>query len=412
MRGCSRPRETVSRRSATSWRSRCAAPGSATAASCTAGARSSASTAAAVDHLRAPAQGLAAAAVAAAPLHGAVLPRRGGALAAGHRPCALCRRAGLQRVPGGVDGGTGEATPLAWQLDRHLHGERLYPRHPPAPAPRAAVGGDPGGAFVLADDGPALVRGRRGRAVDAGGLRRATDAAAQRADPDDHAAGHRTRAPQRVPAAGRQRPDGPLVGWGDPRRSGRVAEGARLLSGYGGSTSIAGSNPAFSASLLKIAHRGYAAQGAREFARHDRRGARPRLRHGRGRRPAAAGRRAGPAPRRSQPARCAAARRRAAADRGVDGGVEPRRQAERDRPGDRRGGAQHRHARAHHLHRRRLGGAGADPLVRARHPDRPDDAPPRIDAAADHPQGRHPVRPAPDRDADPRASCSATAPIW
>jgi glycerophosphoryl diester phosphodiesterase len=40
-----------------------------------------------------------------------------------------------------------------------------------------------------------------------------------------------------------------------------VAEGARLLSGYGGSTSIAGSNPAFSASLLKIAHRGYAAQG-------------------------------------------------------------------------------------------------------------------------------------------------------
>jgi glycerophosphoryl diester phosphodiesterase len=40
-----------------------------------------------------------------------------------------------------------------------------------------------------------------------------------------------------------------------------VAEGARLLSGYGGSTSIAGSNPAFSASLLRIAHRGYAAQG-------------------------------------------------------------------------------------------------------------------------------------------------------
>jgi len=40
-----------------------------------------------------------------------------------------------------------------------------------------------------------------------------------------------------------------------------VAEGARLLSGYGGSTSIAGSNPAFSAYLLKIAHRGYAAQG-------------------------------------------------------------------------------------------------------------------------------------------------------
>ncbi len=40
-----------------------------------------------------------------------------------------------------------------------------------------------------------------------------------------------------------------------------MAEGARLLSGYGGSTSIAGSNPAFSAYLLRIAHRGYAAQG-------------------------------------------------------------------------------------------------------------------------------------------------------
>ena len=41
-----------------------------------------------------------------------------------------------------------------------------------------------------------------------------------------------------------------------------MAEGARLLSGYGGLTSITGSNPVFSVvTLLRIAHRGYAAAG-------------------------------------------------------------------------------------------------------------------------------------------------------
>src|SRR6476620_141098 len=48
------------------------------------------------------------------------------ALAAGHRPCALCRRAAYNGYRSAAFTGTGEAPPLAWQLDRRLHGERLY----------------------------------------------------------------------------------------------------------------------------------------------------------------------------------------------------------------------------------------------------------------------------------------------
>ena len=48
------------------------------------------------------------------------------ALAAGHRPCALCRRAAYNEFRAAWTAGTGEARPLAWQLDRHLHGERLF----------------------------------------------------------------------------------------------------------------------------------------------------------------------------------------------------------------------------------------------------------------------------------------------
>jgi len=75
------------------------------------------------------------------------------AFAAGHRPCALCRREDYNRFgtlwPGGGRG--------ADAIDAVLHAERLdgrAQRHHPAPF--AAL---PDGAFVLRDGAPWLVRG-------------------------------------------------------------------------------------------------------------------------------------------------------------------------------------------------------------------------------------------------------------
>ena len=79
------------------------------------------------------------------------------ALAAGHRPCALCRRAAYNGYRSAAFASTGEAPPLAWQLDRRLHGERLYRgthRRRLHELPWSQL---PTGAFVLADVGPALV---------------------------------------------------------------------------------------------------------------------------------------------------------------------------------------------------------------------------------------------------------------
>lgn len=76
------------------------------------------------------------------------------ALAAGHRPCALCRRAAYNAHRATWPG----RTPLAKEIDRQLHGERLYRgthqrRLHPATWPDL-----PTGAFVRVDGQPALVR--------------------------------------------------------------------------------------------------------------------------------------------------------------------------------------------------------------------------------------------------------------
>jgi len=73
------------------------------------------------------------------------------AFAAGHRPCALCRRADYDRFLALVD------APGANALDERLHGERLA-----AGAQRrhdAAFDALPDGAFVLAGGAPWLVHG-------------------------------------------------------------------------------------------------------------------------------------------------------------------------------------------------------------------------------------------------------------
>jgi hypothetical protein len=67
------------------------------------------------------------------------------AFAAGHRPCALCRREDYNRFMAIVDGGGADA------IDLRLHGERG----------RTHEADDlPDGAFVLRDGQPWLVRGR------------------------------------------------------------------------------------------------------------------------------------------------------------------------------------------------------------------------------------------------------------
>jgi hypothetical protein len=80
------------------------------------------------------------------------------ALAAGHRPCALCRRPAYNAFRAAWTTGTAARRPLAFELDRQLHGERLYRgthRRRLHDMPWREI---PSGAFVLAGDGPALVR--------------------------------------------------------------------------------------------------------------------------------------------------------------------------------------------------------------------------------------------------------------
>ena len=79
-------------------------------------------------------------------------------LAAGHRPCALCRRADYNAYRGAWATATGEDAPLATEMDRVLHGERLHPgthRRRLHDLPWASL---PAGAFAVVDDLPVLVR--------------------------------------------------------------------------------------------------------------------------------------------------------------------------------------------------------------------------------------------------------------
>jgi hypothetical protein len=89
------------------------------------------------------------------------------AFAAGHRPCALCRREDYVRFLEIIGCGGADA------VDARLHDERR--RHPHA----AAFAGLPDGAFVLVDTEPLAREGRQPAALDSGRLRRSRPAAAR-----------------------------------------------------------------------------------------------------------------------------------------------------------------------------------------------------------------------------------------
>jgi hypothetical protein len=79
------------------------------------------------------------------------------AFAAGHRPCALCRRADYNSYRSCWAGGG--SVPLHDEIDRRLHAERLIAGTRRRQTHPAAWSELPDGAFVLADDHPLLVCG-------------------------------------------------------------------------------------------------------------------------------------------------------------------------------------------------------------------------------------------------------------
>ncbi len=81
------------------------------------------------------------------------------ALAAGHRPCALCRRADFKRFLDAweIAFGRREKVPA---IDAALHPARVTARSRRQVTHRAALGGLPDGCFIRLDDAPWLVRGK------------------------------------------------------------------------------------------------------------------------------------------------------------------------------------------------------------------------------------------------------------
>lgn len=79
------------------------------------------------------------------------------ALAAGHRPCALCRRGAYDAYRQAWAAGNGVAIPLAREIDRQLHGERIFRGAHLRRFHESDWSVVPAGAFVLVDGLPMLV---------------------------------------------------------------------------------------------------------------------------------------------------------------------------------------------------------------------------------------------------------------
>ena len=82
-------------------------------------------------------------------------------LAAGHRPCAECRRPAYDAYRSAWADGLGVAEPSARQINRRLHGERIFRGSHRRRTHRMPWADLPDGAFVLLDQTPALVAGDR-----------------------------------------------------------------------------------------------------------------------------------------------------------------------------------------------------------------------------------------------------------
>lgn len=80
-------------------------------------------------------------------------------LAAGHRPCAECRRAAYNEYREAWAAELGGAPPSAAEMNRQLHGERLFRGSHRRRLHELPWSGLPDGAFVLVDGSPAVVVG-------------------------------------------------------------------------------------------------------------------------------------------------------------------------------------------------------------------------------------------------------------
>ncbi len=78
-------------------------------------------------------------------------------LAAGHRPCAECRRPAYRAYRDAWAAGLGEPVPSADRMNRQLHAERIVPGTHRRRLHRVPWQELPTGAFALLDAGPALV---------------------------------------------------------------------------------------------------------------------------------------------------------------------------------------------------------------------------------------------------------------
>jgi hypothetical protein len=79
------------------------------------------------------------------------------ALAAGHRPCALCRRDAYDKYRRAWATGNGMAVPRAKEIDRRLHAERIMRGSHQRRLHLSSWPTVPAGAFVLLDGQPTLV---------------------------------------------------------------------------------------------------------------------------------------------------------------------------------------------------------------------------------------------------------------
>jgi len=83
------------------------------------------------------------------------------AFAAGHRPCAECRRESYDAYRAAWSTGLNVPTPSAKQVNRQLHGERIVRGSHHRRVHRLPWAELPDGAFVLLDQTPAVVLGDR-----------------------------------------------------------------------------------------------------------------------------------------------------------------------------------------------------------------------------------------------------------